>query len=103
PRPVCPALASHRLHAALPILHAFDWPLEDLLPCIDSTPFFQAWELAGKYPAILQDPVVGPQASELFRDAQAMLARIVAEKWLARSEEHTSELQSRANLVCRPL
>jgi len=66
-----------------PGVHAFDWPLEDLLPCIDWTPFFQAWELAGKYPAILQDPVVGPQASELFRDAQAMLARIVAEKWLA--------------------
>ncbi|WP_019399730.1 methionine synthase [Pseudoxanthomonas sp. GW2] len=66
-----------------PGVHAFDWPLEDLLPCLDWTPFFQAWELAGKYPAILQDPVVGPQASELFRDAQAMLARIVAEKWLA--------------------
>ncbi|KAF1700643.1 methionine synthase [Pseudoxanthomonas suwonensis] len=63
-------------------VHAFDWPLEDLLPYIDWTPFFQAWELAGKYPAILQDAVVGGQASELFRDAQAMLKRIVAEKWL---------------------
>jgi 5-methyltetrahydrofolate--homocysteine methyltransferase len=49
---------------------------------IDWTPFFQAWELAGHYPAILTDPVVGPQASELFRDAQAMLDKIVAEKWL---------------------
>ena len=65
-----------------PGVHGFDWPLEDLLPVIDWSPFFQAWELAGKYPAILQDPVVGRQASELFRDAQAMLKRIVAEKWL---------------------
>lgn len=65
-----------------PGVHDFDWPLEDLLPVIDWTPFFQAWELAGKYPAILQDPVVGMQAGELFRDAQAMLKRIVAEKWL---------------------
>ncbi len=66
-----------------PGVHGFNWPLEDLLPVIDWTPFFQAWELAGKYPAILQDPVVGKQAGELFRDAQAMLKRIVAEKWLA--------------------
>ncbi len=65
-----------------PGVHGFDWPLEDLLPVIDWTPFFQAWELAGKYPAILQDEVVGAQASELFGDAQAMLARIVSEKWL---------------------
>ncbi|AKC87769.1 methionine synthase [Pseudoxanthomonas suwonensis] len=64
-------------------VHAFDdWPLQDLLPIIDWTPFFQAWELAGKYPAILEDEVVGRQASELYRDARAMLERIVAEKWL---------------------
>ena len=49
---------------------------------IDWTPFFQAWELAGKYPAILTDEIVGPQASDLFKDAQAMLKRIVDEKWL---------------------
>ncbi|HUH31544.1 MAG TPA: methionine synthase [Rhodanobacter sp.] len=49
---------------------------------IDWTPFFQAWELSGHYPAILTDAVVGTQASELFRDAQAMMDRIVAEKWL---------------------
>jgi 5-methyltetrahydrofolate--homocysteine methyltransferase len=49
---------------------------------IDWTPFFQAWELSGHYPAILTDEVVGTQASELFRDAQAMMDRIVAEKWL---------------------
>ena len=66
-----------------PGVHAFeDWPLEDLLPVIDWTPFFQAWELAGKFPAILTDEVVGTQASELYRDAQAMLEKIVAEKWL---------------------
>ena len=66
-----------------PGVHAFeDWPLEDLLPVIDWTPFFQAWELAGKYPAILTDEVVGPQASELYRDARAMLDTIIAEKWL---------------------
>ena len=49
---------------------------------IDWTPFFQAWELSGHYPAILTDEVVGTQASELFRDAQAMMDKIVAEKWL---------------------
>ncbi|PBJ82031.1 methionine synthase [Lysobacteraceae bacterium NML93-0399] len=66
-----------------PGLHVFeDWPLEDLLQVIDWTPFFNAWELFGKYPAILTDEVVGSQASELFRDAQAMLKRIVDEKWL---------------------
>ncbi|WP_296246167.1 methionine synthase [uncultured Stenotrophomonas sp.] len=66
-----------------PGVHVFDnYPLEDLLPVIDWTPFFQAWELAGKYPAILTDEIVGPQASDLFADAQAMLKRIVDEKWL---------------------
>jgi 5-methyltetrahydrofolate--homocysteine methyltransferase len=68
---------------ARPGLHRFDqWPLEDLRACIDWTPFFRAWELAGNYPAILTDPVVGESASSLFADAQAMLDRIVAEKWL---------------------
>ncbi|WP_337245468.1 methionine synthase [Luteimonas sp. gir] len=66
-----------------PGLHVFDdYPLDDLLPVIDWTPFFNAWELFGKYPAILTDEVVGAQASELFGDAQAMLRRIVEEKWL---------------------
>ncbi|HYG05811.1 MAG TPA: methionine synthase [Stenotrophomonas sp.] len=66
-----------------PGLHVFgDYPLDELVPLIDWTPFFQAWELAGKYPAILQDAIVGKQATELYRDARAMLARIVAEKWL---------------------
>ena len=66
-----------------PGLHVFDdYPLSELVACIDWTPFFQAWELAGKYPAILADPVVGAQASALHRDALAMLDRIVAERWL---------------------
>ncbi|HVC17862.1 MAG TPA: methionine synthase [Rhodanobacter sp.] len=59
-----------------------DYDLATLRRYIDWTPFFQAWELAGHYPAILTDAVVGKQASELFRDAQAMLDKIVAEKWL---------------------
>jgi 5-methyltetrahydrofolate--homocysteine methyltransferase len=59
-----------------------DYPLSELLDYIDWTPFFQAWELAGKYPAILTDAVVGKQASELYRDARAMLDKIVSEKWL---------------------
>ena len=66
-----------------PGLHAFDdYPLAELVPLIDWTPFFQAWELAGRYPAILDDAVVGKQARDLFADAQAMLARIIDEGWL---------------------
>jgi len=59
-----------------------DYPLAELVELIDWTPFFQAWELAGRYPAILTDEVVGKQATELFADARAMLTKIVAEKWL---------------------
>jgi 5-methyltetrahydrofolate--homocysteine methyltransferase len=59
-----------------------DYPLADLARTIDWTPFFSAWELAGRYPAILDDAVVGAQARELFADARAMLERIVSEKWL---------------------
>ncbi len=59
-----------------------DYPLQELIDIIDWTPFFNAWELVGKFPAILEDPVVGKQASELYRDARAMLDKIVAEKWL---------------------
>ncbi|MBK6719105.1 MAG: methionine synthase [Sphingomonadales bacterium] len=65
-----------------PGLHVFDsWDLADLRQYIDWTPFFRAWELAGNYPAILEDPVVGESASSLFADAQAMLDQIVSEKW----------------------
>src|SRR5690606_8968734 len=48
-----------------------DYPLQDLLDVIDWTPFFQAWELAGRFPAILEDEVVGQSASGLYRDARA--------------------------------
>jgi 5-methyltetrahydrofolate--homocysteine methyltransferase len=68
---------------AQPGLHVFDsWDLSDLRETIDWTPFFRAWELAGTYPTILDDPVVGESARSLFKDAQAMLDRIVSEKWL---------------------
>jgi len=59
-----------------------DYPLDDLVPRIDWTPFFQTWELAGHYPAILSDPTVGAAATGLFRDAQALLDRIVRERLL---------------------
>jgi 5-methyltetrahydrofolate--homocysteine methyltransferase len=59
-----------------------DFPLEQLIDTIDWTPFFITWELAGKFPAILEDDKVGVQASELFQDAKAMLKRIVDEKLL---------------------
>ncbi|KAJ9650189.1 hypothetical protein H2198_010508 [Neophaeococcomyces mojaviensis] len=66
-----------------PGLHVFDdYPLAELVDYIDWTPFFQAWELAGKFPAILTDEIVGTQASDLYKDARAMLERIVGEKWL---------------------
>ncbi|MGN2247417.1 methionine synthase [Frateuria sp. GZRR35] len=68
---------------ARPGLTVFDdYDLAELREYIDWTPFFQAWELAGHYPAILTDEIVGPQATELFKDAQTMLDRIVAGKWL---------------------
>jgi 5-methyltetrahydrofolate--homocysteine methyltransferase len=58
------------------------YPLAELVPFIDWTPFFQTWELAGHYPAILQDPVRGPAATSLFRDAGALLDQIVRERLL---------------------
>ncbi|HEX5805710.1 MAG TPA: vitamin B12 dependent-methionine synthase activation domain-containing protein, partial [Macromonas sp.] len=58
------------------------WDLADLVPCIDWTPFFQTWDLAGPYPAILNDEVVGEQARKVFADAQAMLKKIVEGRWL---------------------
>ncbi len=66
-----------------PGLHVFDdWDLADLVECFDWTPFFRAWELAGTFPAILADDVVGEAAQALYKDAKAMLARIVEENWL---------------------
>lgn len=66
-----------------PGLHQIgEWPLRDLKASIDWTPFFRAWELAGNYPQILDDPVVGESARNLFNDANAMLDRIIAERWV---------------------
>ncbi|HYY60820.1 MAG TPA: methionine synthase [Burkholderiales bacterium] len=58
------------------------YPLAELVPYIDWSPFFQAWELSGPYPRILEDPVVGAEARKLFAEARAMLGRIVDEQWL---------------------
>ena len=66
-----------------PGLHRFDdWSLEDLRECIDWTPFFRAWELHGTYPSILEDEVVGETAVALKADADAMLDKLIADKWL---------------------
>jgi 5-methyltetrahydrofolate--homocysteine methyltransferase len=66
-----------------PGVHVYDdWDLADLRNYIDWTPFFRAWELHGNYPAILTDAVVGESAASLFADAQAMLDKIIGEKWL---------------------
>ncbi len=68
-RPVAPAFLGTRVFD--------DYPLEELVPYIDWTPFFITWSLAGKYPAILEDNIVGEAARDLFRDAQAMLKQII--------------------------
>ncbi|MBG0808884.1 methionine synthase [Methylosinus sp. H3A] len=57
------------------------YDVAELVPYIDWTPFFQTWEFKGRYPALLDDPERGPAARQLFEDAQAMLARIVEERW----------------------
>ena len=59
-----------------------NYPLEELVPYIDWTPFFQTWELRGSYPRILEDKVVGDEARKLFEDAKALLKRIVDNKLL---------------------
>jgi 5-methyltetrahydrofolate--homocysteine methyltransferase len=66
-----------------PGVHVYDdWDLADLRNYIDWTPFFRAWELHGNYPAILTDEIVGESATSLFADANAMLDKIIHEKWL---------------------
>jgi 5-methyltetrahydrofolate--homocysteine methyltransferase len=59
-----------------------DFPLEQIVPYIDWTPFFSTWQLSGKYPKIFDNEVVGKEARKLFEDAQEMLQKIVHEKWL---------------------
>lgn len=59
-----------------------DYPLEEIIKCIDWGPFFLSWQLFGKFPAILDDEKVGAEARKLLTDGQAMLQQIVEEKWL---------------------
>jgi 5-methyltetrahydrofolate--homocysteine methyltransferase len=73
-QPVTPEFTGTRVFA--------DYPLAELATRIDWGPFFKAWELAGKFPQILDDAVVGPEARRLFDDATAMLQQIIQEKWL---------------------
>jgi 5-methyltetrahydrofolate--homocysteine methyltransferase len=74
------AAETSRLAACAPQKRAIT--LDDLIPYIDWSPFFHTWELRGRYPAIFDDPTVGPQARELFDDAQKLLERISSEKLL---------------------
>ena len=73
-QPPCPTFIGTRVYD--------NFPLEQLVDTIDWTPFFITWELAGKFPKILDDKIVGEQARELYQDAQAMLTRIVDENLL---------------------
>jgi 5-methyltetrahydrofolate--homocysteine methyltransferase len=61
------------------------YPLAELVPYIDWTPFFASWDLVGRYPAILEDDIVGEAARGLYKDARAMLEQLVAEKWVTAS------------------
>jgi 5-methyltetrahydrofolate--homocysteine methyltransferase len=60
-----------------------DYPLEELVPYIDWTPFFHSWEMKGSYPKILDDPERGIEARKLFDDAQRMLSALVKDRWLS--------------------
>jgi 5-methyltetrahydrofolate--homocysteine methyltransferase len=79
-------VADFALKPAAPLrpgIHRWDaWDLADLAEVIDWTPFFRSWELAGNFPAILDDKIVGESARGLWADAQKMLAQIIDEKWL---------------------
>ncbi len=60
-----------------------NYPLDDLARYIDWSPFFMTWELAGKFPAILRDPVIGEAARAVYADAQSMLKKIIEERWIS--------------------
>jgi 5-methyltetrahydrofolate--homocysteine methyltransferase len=79
-----PDWSEHRPEAPKqPGLHVFeDWPIADLVDYIDWTPFFQTWEIKGRYPDILEDEEAGEAARNLFRDGQDMLQRIIDNDWL---------------------
>jgi 5-methyltetrahydrofolate--homocysteine methyltransferase len=72
--PVKPALTGTKVFLS--------YPLSELVPYIDWAPFFIAWEMGGRFPDLLQDPAIGAEATKLYHDAQALLARIVDENWL---------------------
>jgi 5-methyltetrahydrofolate--homocysteine methyltransferase len=59
-----------------------NYPLEELTEYIDWTPFFQSWQMAGKFPAILKDEIVGAEAQKLYNDARSLLRRMIDENWI---------------------
>ena len=69
--------------AALGVRAVDDFAIDRLIPYIDWTPFFRTWELAGRFPAILDDPVVGASARDLFRDARQTLQQVAADELVA--------------------
>ncbi|MBB3932948.1 5-methyltetrahydrofolate--homocysteine methyltransferase [Kaistia hirudinis] len=73
-RPTQPSFLGTRLFA--------DYPIAELVPYIDWTPFFATWEIKGTYPILFEDEKVGAAARALFNDAQSMLAKMVEERWL---------------------
>ncbi len=79
-----PDWSEHRPEAPRqPGMHIFqDWPIADLVAYIDWTPFFQTWEIRGRFPDVLSDEVTGEAAMSLFKDAQAMLRRIIDDRLL---------------------
>lgn len=89
-RAALPAARANRFNAENPApppapsfigTRAYQWDLKDLADHIDWTPFFASWELIGRFPHILEDEIVGEAARDLYKDARAMLDRIVSEKW----------------------
>ncbi|HRP10746.1 MAG TPA: methionine synthase [Terricaulis sp.] len=81
-----PKLDYHPVKPSFLGVRAFkNFPLEELVPYIDWTPFFASWELVGRFPAILEDDIVGEPARNLYKDARAMLDQLVAEKWVTAS------------------
>ncbi|MCU7875580.1 MAG: methionine synthase [Candidatus Thiodiazotropha sp. (ex Lucinoma borealis)] len=76
------AESSNSREACASLLVLKDIPIAELIGYIDWTFFFHAWQLKGRYPQILDDPLKGEEAKKLFNDAQAMLDSVVAEKWL---------------------
>lgn len=86
-----------------------DYDLEDLVPFIDWTPFFQSWQLIGQYPKIFENEVVGEEAKKLFADAQIMLQEIIDKKiftakaiigfWKASSYNESIEVETESGTL----